>query len=153
VRGLDVLQVGADAEHAVWLRERGARLVEMEARQHDLCEPLRFAKESFDLVFSPLALHYVLEWEPLMREFHRVTRPNGALVFSTHHPCRGLHDGLGVDYFSTGVVVDQDARYWRRPLAAMIGAVIDTGWRIAKIAEPRVADAVDPWFLVLRATR
>lgn len=162
VSDLDVLDVGSPRdEHAAWLTERGARLTELDPRTHDLREALKLKKEAFDLVFSSLTLHYVREWEPLLNEFHRVTRPGGALVFSTHHPCRGLHDGLGVDYFSTGLVVDRFSaegddvriRYWRRPLQGIVTALVETGWRIAKIAEPRVAEAVDPWFLVVRATR
>ena len=161
VRELDVLNVGGDPAHREWLTSHGARTVGIDPNEHDLREALPLGKESFDLVFSSLTLHFVREWEPLMREFHRVTRPNGALVFSTHHPCRGLHDGLGVDYFSTGLVVDRcnssdedvRLRYWRRPLSAVVSAVIETGWRIAKIAEPRIAEAVDPWFLIVRATR
>jgi len=162
VAGLDVLDVGSPRdEHASWLREHGARLTDIDPHEHDLRQPLPLQKESFDLVFSSLTLHYVREWEPLLNEFRRVTRPSGALVFSTHHPCRGLHDGLGVDYFSTGLVVDSygtggddvRVRYWRRPLQAIVTALVETGWRIAKVTEPRIAEAVDPWFLVVRATR
>ncbi|MBV8151204.1 MAG: class I SAM-dependent methyltransferase [Candidatus Eremiobacteraeota bacterium] len=171
----------AGGTHAEWLHEHGARVVALDANdkmaaiarrrlpeevpvvRHDLREPLPLEKESFDLVFSSLTLHYLREWEPALREFRRVTRPGGALVFSTHHPCMGLHDNqeLGVDYFATGLVEDRwngfadqpvRVRYWRRPLSAMIDAVVGSGWRIERILEPRLADAVDPWFLFLRAT-
>lgn len=153
VRGLDVLDFGCGGEHTAWLVENGARVVEFDARGSDLHEGLPVQKESVDLVFSSLSLHYVREWEPLLREFRRVTRPSGALVFSTHHPCRGLHDGLGVDYFSTGLVIEEQARFWRRPLQAIVSAVVDTGWRIERLVEPRIAEAVDPWFLIVRAAR
>jgi SAM-dependent methyltransferase len=135
---------------------------EIHVRVHDLREPLSEGDRSFDLIFSSLTLHYVRDWEPLLKELHRVTRPGGALVFSTHHPCRGLHEGLGVDYFSTGLIVDQlgsengtpvQARYWRRPLQAIVSAVIETGWSLERIVEPRIAEAVDPWFIIVRATR
>lgn len=161
VGGLDVVDVGPPkSDHAAWLRERGARVVELNPAEVDLREALPLPKEAFDLVFSSLTLHYVREWEPLLREFRRITRPSGTLVFSAHHPCRGLHDGLGVDYFSTGLVVDRcstggndvRSRYWRRPLQTIVSSLVDTGWRIAKIVEPRVAEAVDPWFVIVRAT-
>ena len=135
---------------------------EIHVRLHDLREPLTLQKESFDLVFSSLTLHYVRDWEPVLQELRRVTRPGGALVFSTHHPCRGLHDGLGVDYFSTGLVVDEwtseggapvHVRYWRRPLQSIVSAVVETGWRLVRVVEPRIAEAVDPWFLIVRASR
>lgn len=154
MRGLDVLDLGSAGDaHALWLKEHGARVVEIDAGTHDLREPLPLQKESVDLVFSSLTLHYVEEWEPILREFRRVTRSGGSLVFSTHHPCRGLHDGLGVDYFSTGLVVEENTRYWRRSLQSIVSAIIETDWRIVKIAEPRIAEAVDPWFVVVKASR
>jgi SAM-dependent methyltransferase len=154
VNGLDVLFVGAPvSEHASWLTAHGARVVTLESHVHDAGEPLPQQKESADLIFSSLTMHSVLEWEPLLRELHRVTRPSGALVFSIHHPCRGLHEGLGVDYFSTGRVEDGEVRYWRRPISAIVTALVETGWRITKMTEPRIADAVDPYFLIVRAAR
>jgi len=154
VRGLDVLDLSPPgSEHSQWLHEHDARVVSLDLREHDLGEPLPQQKESVDLVFSSLMLHYVREWEPLLREFRRVTRPGGSLVFSTHHPCRGLHDGLGVDYFSTGLVVDDQSRYWRRPLQSIVNAIVETDWRIVKITEPRIAEAVDPWFVIVKASR
>src|ERR1041385_6870464 len=54
--------------------------------QADLAEPLRFARdEEFDLVLCPLVLHYLKDWQPILREFHRVLKSHGTLVFSTHH--------------------------------------------------------------------
>src|SRR5271165_4853293 len=163
VRGLDVLDAGcAGGEHALWLHEQGARVVALDANAkmaeiargrlppeitlhiHDLREPLPLEKQSFDLIFSSLTLHYIREWGPTLREFHRITRPGGALVFSTHHPCMGLHEGLGADYFSTGLIEDKwtgfgpepvRVRYWRRPLQTIVSAVVDAGWRIERIVE------------------
>ncbi len=152
VHGLDVLDLGpAGSEHSLWLHEHGARVVSIDPASTISRAPQQ--KESVDLVFSSLTLHYVREWEPLFREFRRVTRPGGSLVFSTHHPCRGLHDGLGVDYFSTGLIVDDDRRYWRRPLQSIVSAIVETDWRIVKITEPRIAEAVDPWFVIVKASR
>lgn len=181
MKGLDVLEIGCTGgDHSLWLLEHGARVVAMEAsprmfeqarhrlppeihvRLHDLREPFELQDKSFDIVFSSLTLHYVRDWQPVLQELHRVTKPGGALVFSTHHPCRGLHEGLGVDYFATGLVLVEQmtehgtpiqARYWRRPLQAIVSAVLETGWSLSRIVEPRIGEAVDPWFLIVRATR
>ncbi len=41
--------------------------------QADLAEPLKFAQnEEYDLVLCPLVMHYLKEWEPTLREFHRI---------------------------------------------------------------------------------
>ena len=49
-------------------------------------EDLDFAPESFDVVLSSLALHYVKDYEPLIQKIHRWLRPDGWLVFSAEHP-------------------------------------------------------------------
>jgi SAM-dependent methyltransferase len=41
---------------------------------------------TFDYVYSSLAFHYADDWERLLGGVHRVLRPGGTLLFSTHHP-------------------------------------------------------------------
>lgn len=45
-----------------------------------------FEKESFDIVYSSLAFHYSPDWDALLSGIHTVLKPQGMLVFSTHHP-------------------------------------------------------------------
>jgi ubiquinone/menaquinone biosynthesis C-methylase UbiE len=45
-----------------------------------------FEKESFDVVYSSLAFHYASDWDTLLAGIHSVLKPQGMLVFSTHHP-------------------------------------------------------------------
>jgi SAM-dependent methyltransferase len=49
-------------------------------------EHLELAADSFDLVYSSLALHYVENLIGLMSQAHRSLVPGGALVFSVEHP-------------------------------------------------------------------
>lgn len=49
-------------------------------------ERLELAPESYDLVYSSLALHYVENLDRLMGEVHRALVPGGSLVFSAEHP-------------------------------------------------------------------
>ena len=54
---------------------------------HDLSEPLdTLENQAFDIVLCALALHYIPEWGPSIREFHRVLKPGGLLVISIEHP-------------------------------------------------------------------
>jgi len=52
----------------------------VETRQAD-AEKLPFDDESFDLVLGHAVLHHIPDLEQAFREFHRVLRPGGAIVF------------------------------------------------------------------------
>ncbi len=54
-------------------------------RQGDLSR-LELAGESFDLVYSSLALHYLPEVAPLFAQIHGALGAGGSLVFSVEHP-------------------------------------------------------------------
>jgi SAM-dependent methyltransferase len=54
-------------------------------RRADL-EQLELAPNSFDLVYSSLALHYLEELERLMAQVHRSLAPGGSFVASVEHP-------------------------------------------------------------------
>lgn len=47
---------------------------------------MALADRTFDFVYSGLAFHYANDWDQLLAEVHRVLRPGGTLLFSTHHP-------------------------------------------------------------------
>jgi ubiquinone/menaquinone biosynthesis C-methylase UbiE len=49
-------------------------------------EQLELPEESFSLVYSSLALHYVGKLERLVSAVHRSLVPGGSLVFSVEHP-------------------------------------------------------------------
>jgi len=54
-------------------------------RQGDLSR-LELAGESFDLVYSSLALHYLPEVAPLFAQIHGALGAGGSFVFSVEHP-------------------------------------------------------------------
>jgi SAM-dependent methyltransferase len=49
-------------------------------------ERLDLPTSSFDLVYSSLALHYIVDLEGLLAQAHRALVPGGSLVFSAEHP-------------------------------------------------------------------
>lgn len=113
-------------------------------RVHDLNQPLYWVgDDSIDLVVLALALNYVDDRVALLREFHRVLRPAGAVVISTTHP---LYDWqrLGGSYFTVEAVhsslnPDRDwpVRAWRRPLTHVCREFRDAGFIIDELIEPR----------------
>ena len=71
-------------------------------------------------------MHYLKAWRPAFLEFHRVLKPRGLLVFSTHHPFMDWKLHNREDYFKLEKLDDEwenvgKVQYYRRPLTAMSG--------------------------------
>jgi ubiquinone/menaquinone biosynthesis C-methylase UbiE len=116
----------------------------IDLRVHDLSEPLPFADSSFDMVVASLVMHYLEHWTPVLSEVRRVLAPQGACVFSTHHPTMDWKLHSPADYFakkqSTEVWVKGGKPFevttWRRPLSAMSTEIRAAGLVIEQIDEP-----------------
>lgn len=136
----------------------------------DLTESLDFAREgSFDLVVCALALHYLEDWVPTLREFRRVLKDDGILVFSTHHPFSDWQMFNIPDYFGQQVIDDNfpeigPVRYYRRPLTAIFDSLHEAGFVVERLVEPQPTPAfkqanpdrydwlcTNPCFVVIRA--
>jgi SAM-dependent methyltransferase len=115
----------------------------------DLARPLDFAASaSFDLIVSSLALHYLEGWDAPLAEFYRILAPDGAVVFSTHHPAADWRTHSPDDYFAAirvsetwhlGAEQPYEVTFWRRPLAAMTSAISRAGFVIDRLEEPSPA--------------
>lgn len=116
-------------------------------RVHDLADPLPYGDASFDDVVASLVVHYLEDWTEPLAELHRVLKPSGRLILSTHHPmvCTALNPGE--NYFDV-TEFSFDAEHagrtvvytnWHRPLQAMVDAFTVAGFRISTISEPPVA--------------
>lgn len=159
--GLDVLDAGCGpgfyTKHFV---DQGARVIAFDRHplfvertrlrtgqraivyQADLAEPLTFCPDSsIDLVVSILVLHYLRHWLPALLEFHRVLRPAGTLIFSTHHPFTDLEMAASGDYFATELIEDEwdigKVSFYRRSLSTISQDLARAGFLIEAIAEPR----------------
>jgi SAM-dependent methyltransferase len=168
VAGLRVLDAGCGPGiYAAWLLERGADVVGVdvsermvaiarerlggraEFRRADLDRPLDFLSEaSFDLVLAPLVIDYVRDWGSLFREFHRLLRPGGLLVFSVEHPFSDFSYRHMTDYFDVEVVEctwrgfrkPVPVRSLRRPLGELVNRLTGAGFAIDRFLEPRPTD-------------
>jgi SAM-dependent methyltransferase len=163
VRDIDVLDAGCAAgEHSAWLAEHGARVVALDASETmvelararlgerarvlhaDLARPLPLANDAFDLVVSSLTLHYLEEWSLPLREFARVLRPHGRLVFSTHHPLMTAADvpvyhevSLVKEGWRDFADAPVEVRFYHRPLERIVGDVLAAGFRLRGLYEPQ----------------
>jgi SAM-dependent methyltransferase len=140
-------------------------------RQADLANPLDFAGDcEFDVVVCPLVMHYLKEWQPAFREFYRILRPKGVLVFSTHHPTMDWTLFHTENYFAVELLEDEwdigKVRFYRRPLTAISEALDSAGFFIERLLEPQPTEdfrrvhpegyerlAKNPWFLVVRGRK
>jgi SAM-dependent methyltransferase len=95
----------------------------------DLTEPLSFNNESFDLIVSSLTLHYIDDWIPTFREFHRVLKPGGKLIFSVNHPFMDFQHFERPDYFVHELLMEiwnkkesgpVEVTFYRRPLQKIL---------------------------------
>jgi SAM-dependent methyltransferase len=105
-RGAVVTSFDFNAEFVSLTRARiGERARVLKA---NLAEPLAFASdEEFDVALCPLVLHYLRDWQPTLREIHRVLKPHGVLVFSTHHPFMDWTLFKRENYFAIELLEDE----------------------------------------------
>lgn len=110
----------------------------------DLAEPLPYEDDTFDVVASSLALHYLEDWIAPLTELRRILRPGGRLVVSVPHPAAYLFNYQDRDYFALTQYSEEfefDGRkavltYWHRPLHAMTDAFTKADFRIEVVSEP-----------------
>jgi len=140
--------------------------------QADLSKPLDFASDNnFDVVICPLVMHYLKDWQPTFREYHRVLKTHGVLVFSTHHPFNDWKLFNKEDYFATELIEDEwedvgKITFYRRPLTDISQDLNTTGFLIERLLEPQPTKDFrrvnpdnyellmkTPWFIVIRAIK
>ncbi|MCW4048284.1 MAG: class I SAM-dependent methyltransferase, partial [Candidatus Bathyarchaeota archaeon] len=114
-------------------------------RLHDFRFPLDFLEDaSVDLVVSSLALDYIIDLRPSFKEFKRVLKPSGCLIFSMGHPTIDLliSDGIN-EYFKK----HKFEIWWsgfkervlmptvHRPLQDITEALYESGFLIERLLE------------------
>jgi SAM-dependent methyltransferase len=166
VKNKRVLDAGCGpGVYSAWLIENGAEVVAVDASrkmtelarrklgdevqifQADLGKPLDFLENSgFDMVLSSLVLDYIEDWRATFAEFHRVLRPGGHLVFSVGHPHSDYKYFRSTNYFATELVGSEWKGFgetrvymptYRRSLSEVINPLVETGFHVEKIVEPR----------------
>lgn len=166
--GASVTSFDLDETFVALTRSRvGGRATVLQA---SLADPLHFANDhSVDLAIAPLVFHYLRDWLPALREIHRVLRPEGLLVLSTHHPFMDWQEFQRESYFALERLDDYwegvgPVQYYRRPLTMISASLAEAGFVIERILEPLPTEdyravrpewferlSRQPWFLFIRA--
>jgi len=168
VHGKRVLDAGCGpGAYAQILLKRGARIVgvdispkmlrlarervgdKVELHLTDLTRPMKFLEDkSFDIVISPLTIPYVRDLTRLFKEFYRVLKNPGVLVFSDGHPFGDYllfkRKRKSKNYFQTELVgltwrgfgIPVYIPGYRRPLSALLNPIIEAGFIVDRIVEP-----------------
>jgi len=164
--GLDILDAGCGhgwyAEHFIACGarvtgiDRSERMVDI-ARQRlgkrarlihgDVSDLTMLGDAAFDLIVSPLVLHYIEDLRRMFSEWARVLRPNGTIVFSTHNPARTATVVERGQLFPTLVEeewrwLNKKMRYYQRSLRDITEPMTAAGFAIEKIDEPTPSEAL-----------
>ena len=111
----------------------------------DLAEPFDFIEDqSLDVVIASLSIHYIKDWHPVFKEFYRILRPEGELIFSTHHPMFDFKLSRTGMYHEIELIEDRWYRsgktfqvpYYRRSFSEILNPVLSAGFIINKVLEP-----------------
>lgn len=174
-KGLKVLDLGCGyGWHCIYAAEHGAELVlgtDISTKMLEvarvktnfsevsyLCcamEDLVLEENSFDVVISSLALHYVADYKNLVKNIHRWLTSNGKLIFSVEHPiftAYGTQDWyygangeilhFPVDnYYYEGkrstVFLGETVEKYHRTLTTYCNTLLEEGFTIKHIVEPQ----------------
>lgn len=118
-------------------------------------EDFEFEDESFDVVLSSLAFHYVKDFETLAKKINKVLRKDGILIFSAEHPvftAEGKQDWyydehgnilhFPVDnYFIEGerkaIFLGEEVIKYHKTLTTYLNSLLNNGFELVNIVEPQ----------------
>ncbi|MBO0440356.1 class I SAM-dependent methyltransferase [Candidatus Enterococcus ikei] len=113
--------------------------------------------ETFDVVISSLALHYVPSFEEIAKKVNDCLNPNGDFIFSTEHPiftAQGTEDWIynqegqpmywPVDrYFDESIrettFLGETVMKYHKTLTTYLDGLLTTGFQITRLIEPMPA--------------
>lgn len=139
-----------------------------------------FGEESFDVVLSSLAFHYIKDFTSVCKQIFSLLKSSGKFIFSCEHPvftAEGKQDfyydengeilHFPVDnYFIEGkreaVFLGESVTKYHRTLTSYVSSLISTGFKLTNIVEPMpeehmIADMPDemrrPMMLIIAAEK
>jgi SAM-dependent methyltransferase len=126
-----------------------------------ICMPIEdidFPEESFEVVISSLALHYIKSFEDVLDRVYKCLSTGGDFVFSVEHPiftAQGPQDWYYDDkgnilhwpvdhYFTEGIrnakFLGEEVIKYHRTLTTYLNSLIKIGFEITGVVEPKPAE-------------
>ncbi|MYL43500.1 class I SAM-dependent methyltransferase [Virgibacillus salexigens] len=152
---------GARAVVGVDISERMLERAREETKHHSITykrtaiEDIEFAPDSFDIVISSLAFHYVKTIDVVFYKVFQLLKRGGAFVFSVEHPIftsqsaqDWYYDSDGnrlhwpVDNYQTEGIrhtmfLTENVEKYHRTISTYMNDLIKAGFRVTKVSEPK----------------
>ena len=123
-------------------------------------EDLRFEKDSFDVVLSSLAFHYVADFAPLIQNIFTWLAKGGDFVFSVEHPVFTAYGSQDWVYGPQGEILHfpvdnyyyegrrqatflgQQVEKYHRTLTTYLDTLLTTGFVLKRVVEPQPPESM-----------
>jgi len=167
-QGASAIAVDSSTEQIAYARQLADREeVRIEWHLGDLADLAFLRADSIDIAFSAFSVGYVEDLNRVLRQVHRVLKPNAPFVFSYEHPmalCTGRDDEVdrmvvARSYFDhSPVAVDRHGErfaLYPRTVSEVFTGLTRAGYRVEVLLEPEppVYGAVVPSACVWRARK
>jgi ubiquinone/menaquinone biosynthesis C-methylase UbiE len=141
--------------------------------QHQAMDDMEFSPETFNLVVSSLAFHYIENLEELFQKIYQWLKAPGVLLFSMEHPIvtcsQGIHHGWVKDASGKAACWPVDCysqegkreSHWfvegvikyHRTVATIMNSLINSGFTIKAVSEPAASVEDERMWPVLKEAR
>lgn len=147
--------VGVDLSEKMLETARAKTTDDRITYQRCAMEDIEFEPESFDIVLSSLALHYVENFEIIVKKVHTILKPGGAFLFSAEHPVftaygtqdwyydengKILHFPVDNYYYEgkrTATFLGEEVVKYHKTLTTYLNSLLENGIEIRRIVEPQ----------------
>ncbi|MHC5268757.1 class I SAM-dependent methyltransferase [Enterococcus sp. LJL98] len=185
---IEAVERGAASVIGVDLSEKMLAVAKEQTRsekvtyRREAMEAIDYPAETFDIVLSSLAFHYVADYERLIQKIHQMLKPKGILIFTVEHPiftaegCQDwCYDEKGkIRHFPVDNYALEGARHVRflgeemtkyhRTLTTYVNTLLQNGYQLNHLVEPEPASHLltypgmkdelrRPMMLILSATK
>lgn len=121
-------------------------------------EEIDFPPNSFDVVISSLAFHYIESFEEMVLKVHHCLSPRGDFVFSAEHPVFTAYGSQDWYYDSEGNILHfpvdryfyegkrtanflgEEVLKYHKTLTTYLNALLDNGFELTGIKEPQPSE-------------
>lgn len=147
--------LGTDISHKMLETAKRKNSDDRITYQCSAMEDLEFPAETFDIVISSLAFHYVKEYEQLMKRIVMWLKQGGELVFSVEHPVftsygtqdwyynadgNILHFPVDNYYYEgerNAVFLGEKVTKYHRTMTTYINSLLENGFMLEHFVEPK----------------